>query len=924
MYLFWGLNLINQIKIVVITTCMVCMSFFSFAQSQNHNVTTNPSVALSYVELPAVPDSVGKEQYKFEAFQFAYPIPVSISLEDIAYEQRGDTLFYSLDIVSKGAYSLNLIFEDVNVDSQSYLSIMGIDSVDFRKYLASEMNQTGVLPTSIVSGDRITIQFVEPVDCANKSSWKITQVAHDYTGVFMKGGDLKAGKASSCNVDVNCSVGADWQLEKRAVCKLVVQGTTLCTGTLVNNTSKDNTPYVLTANHCISNATKALRTVFYFDYENERCGEASDIRTKSLSGSTLIATAPDGKVDFSLVQMNQVPPKAFNPYYAGWTLSENSVDKQTVCIHHPKGDVKKISIDNARPVSVTFKSKVMTYATEAHLKISKWDVGTTEGGSSGSSLFDDDHLIIGTLSGGEATCDNPVNDFFSKFSKAWDSYEASTAKLKPWLDPLNLGSSKCQGFDPYVLSPNQITNISPLDTLYLYDFEKKANGLWTSTNELGWTCFAERFVSNKSIYDIAFCGEMDKTQNLDEVQFCIWKGNQEPTEEVFSISMSEVQIKDSAWIYIPLNEFVPVDGVFWVGYKLENNSKAFSSYLSETISDGGFYVKTPQGWTSSEDIGFLAHLGVSLHATARPDTITSFYYEKPFFAQSLSDEILSKAPDELFVYDSLGTLTQNTKFYIVSSKTVSNWSAANEKNMSCFANVATNQPMEWLRGLKIAVSEIPNKNLKTDVVIWNGVFSEEIYRKPISNSDLKTQCFNQISFDSVLHVESSFSYGICYESDNPYMENLALYQYYDVESNIDGYFFTNGGWNMYKKYGVPYNVALQPIVVRNKYHFNPDKYKILYSPLIWMFPQTLSGEISCYVYPTICHSNIHIQFINDVASNVYVEIFDKQGHILCSDLYPIAAGEITVPTANLPSGCFSIKISTSEGTYIQRFIHLND
>ncbi|GAI32011.1 unnamed protein product [marine sediment metagenome] len=79
----------------------------------------------------------------------------------------------------------------------------------------------------------------------------------------------------------------------------------------------------------------------------------------------------------------------------------------------------------------------------------QWDIGTTEVGSSGAPLFDQDHRVIGILSGGDASCGNSVNDYFLRLTNAWDDYSSSVEQLKFWLDPENSGETFVNQRDPY-------------------------------------------------------------------------------------------------------------------------------------------------------------------------------------------------------------------------------------------------------------------------------------------------------------------------------------------------------------------------------------------------------------------------------------------------------------------------------------------
>ena len=88
--------------------------------------------------------------------------------------------------------------------------------------------------------------------------------------------------------------------------------------------------------------------------------------------------------------------------------------------------------------------------------------GVTEGGSSGSPLFNQNGLQVGTLSGGSSMCNDPTaSDFYGKFSYHWESNGATSDKqLRPWLDPLGTNPTTLQGWDPAWVSEPPVTNFS--------------------------------------------------------------------------------------------------------------------------------------------------------------------------------------------------------------------------------------------------------------------------------------------------------------------------------------------------------------------------------------------------------------------------------------------------------------------------------
>ena len=135
--------------------------------------------------------------------------------------------------------------------------------------------------------------------------------------------------SGSCNIDINCPLGSNWQVEKQAVNLLIINtysGTLECTGSLINNTALDSKPYLLTAYHCISNEYDAENTLIYFNFESQSCngtGNKLNVATDKqvLYGGKLVASSYDH--DFALIELNQHPPMEVKPYYAGWDLSNS-------------------------------------------------------------------------------------------------------------------------------------------------------------------------------------------------------------------------------------------------------------------------------------------------------------------------------------------------------------------------------------------------------------------------------------------------------------------------------------------------------------------------------------------------------------------------------------------------------------------------
>lgn len=369
---------------------------------------------------------------------------------------------YYLKIRSEGAYSLGLQFEKFYLPKGARLFVYSADKQHVRGAFTSINNKTNKLfAIAPVKGDEIIIEYHESTDNMEPGELVIESVSHDYLNVF-KYLDSKShlfGKSGECNVNINCEEDALWQKLKHSVCKITYSGK-LCSGVLINNTSNSGEPYLLTANHCINNNIDAQFAVFYFNYESPTCENQDGNESQSIAVSELIATPPYKSIDFSLLKLSISPPPEYKPYYAGWNRDIQNPTHVT-SIHHPLGDVKKISHSYDGALVSDYGEG---YSEFTHWWIDSWDTGTTEDGSSGSPLFNEEGLIIGDLSGGDANCAFNFNDYYQQFSASWNHFPDSSYQLKCWLDSINTGTLSLSGYQPYDTFPTNL-RASTTDTI---------------------------------------------------------------------------------------------------------------------------------------------------------------------------------------------------------------------------------------------------------------------------------------------------------------------------------------------------------------------------------------------------------------------------------------------------------------------------
>lgn len=364
---------------------------------------------------------------------------------------NGDRIWF-LAIKCINALSVNLSFSQTVIPAGNELYVYNPK----KDFILGKFTQyhlfEGQLGTELIPGSEAIIEYYVP-KTNPKGFVNVSTVTHGYrTPIEFQ--EKAFGSSGSCNRNVNCPEGAAWTNERNSVVMLVSGSNGFCTGALVNNVLNDGKPYVLTADHCYSNPAN---WIFRFNWQSPDCNNPATSPTfQSLSGAVLRARATAS--DFCLVEITGglvggTVPSSYSPYFSGWDNS-GSTPQSATGIHHPSGDIKKISQENQSLISTTFGS----CPPNSHWGVTSWDTGVTEGGSSGSPLFDQNHRIIGQLHGGASACGaSSLSDEYGKISVSWNpSGSTSSGQLKNWLDPNNSGAQFIDGYDPSGAVPVQV------------------------------------------------------------------------------------------------------------------------------------------------------------------------------------------------------------------------------------------------------------------------------------------------------------------------------------------------------------------------------------------------------------------------------------------------------------------------------------
>jgi hypothetical protein len=410
--------------------------------------------------------------------RFGYPHEVNYNLDNSGEWvtlKNGDRI-WRLIISCQDALSINLVYEKFWIPNGAKFFVYGKDRKQIIGAMTSinnkgEKNNVRGFATGLIHGDQITLEYYLSKNVQETGIISIAKVVHGYRNISKSSRSF--GDSGPCQVNINCNEGNNWQNEKNAVALILVEGFRNCSGALINTTANDGRPLFLTANHCLGSGDAVTNPdlsswSFYWHYESPTCANTIDPPYIPTSSATVIAN--NSVSDFALLRLEEDPRDAgVTTYYLGWDRSGNP-GTGGVGIHHPRGDVKKISTHNRTPQSHWGNNFWFFFWMQTQNGFS-----VTEGCSSGSPLINNNRHVIGQLYGGSnVNCTNPALDsaMYGKISVSWTSNnnQDNRRRLNYWLDPNNTGIlalDGCYGVinysNPIVIGNTTVTSCGDLN-----------------------------------------------------------------------------------------------------------------------------------------------------------------------------------------------------------------------------------------------------------------------------------------------------------------------------------------------------------------------------------------------------------------------------------------------------------------------------
>jgi hypothetical protein len=314
------------------------------------------------------------------------------------------------------------------------------------------------------------------------------------------------GDSEDCHINANNPDYENLPIRQGAISatvKLSIDG--FCTGTLINRNTSDSEVgyYILTARHCVVGLDFNSDHIVYFNYQSpdgednstpiSNRGEWSDQSTSLTDNRHEYAHTTRLRLlswfvwgDLALIEILTPVPPHFNVTYAGWNpsrfgtvISTDHLPTDFYGVHHPAGDIKKISGTNSilwletpiatgcytvtTVIDVLFgwiwgnrvsTSVICNYVDNPWMTVADWQYGISEEGSSGSGFFDSYNSLIGVLSGSLSTCDFKSTTTYGKLHANYSNQKIKNT-LNPsnnvWVDLYGMGERKITRYSDLVL-----------------------------------------------------------------------------------------------------------------------------------------------------------------------------------------------------------------------------------------------------------------------------------------------------------------------------------------------------------------------------------------------------------------------------------------------------------------------------------------
>jgi hypothetical protein len=323
------------------------------------------------------------------------------------WSQRGSTSTWEYSARIPTAISMSFHAPGATLPPSAVLTVSTARTTS--KYLARDISRSGLWGRPM-PGD--TLNFSLSVNSSEAGQVRL-QIDSLQAGYRSMGGGVAdhphfqelrrqaAAASTGCTENYSCRATAANQGPGHATAALIIANLYQCTGTLLNDTRSDGTPYVLTARHCQNgqlgggNPDAAATVSVYWDAVTPcgtGLGSIYDSGTISQTGATTVLE----QQDIWLIQLDS-PPAAGDAFYAGWDASGTAF-AGGYTIHHALGENQQYVAWNGTDLLEQIPGTTLSIAYDSTFWGVVNSLGNLGAGASGSALFSPNNQVVGSAS----------------------------------------------------------------------------------------------------------------------------------------------------------------------------------------------------------------------------------------------------------------------------------------------------------------------------------------------------------------------------------------------------------------------------------------------------------------------------------------------------------------------------------------------
>ncbi len=349
------------------------------------------------------------------------------------------TSLWVLDIRSPGAVGIRVHLRDVAMPPGAEVVAFAPETPGAAEGPFTDLGVlgTGVVWTPTTFGDTCRLEMSLPKGVARVVPFTIDSIQHIYRNLW-EVMDPTA-EIGTCHNDVTCFPA--WANTAKACAGIgsISGGVSLyCSGTMLNTTSADQTPYWLTANHCLSTEAAANTAEIYWFYQTPTCNGTPPALGSVPRSTVATLVSANAATDHSLILIRGALPAGV--YWAGWSSTRAAASAPLTAVHHPDGSWKRYSTGTYAGTG--------TYSGASAVR-SNWNSGVTEPGSSGSGLFiSSTQQLVGELFGGPSACglaQASLYDWYGDFTVTYANYPTVSTALAGGTDDSSEPNNSCAG-----------------------------------------------------------------------------------------------------------------------------------------------------------------------------------------------------------------------------------------------------------------------------------------------------------------------------------------------------------------------------------------------------------------------------------------------------------------------------------------------